>query len=170
MQKQKIGKISIFNSLDVKLKFLMSWIELTQFSVESSWIELKIWATQLELSWKCEQFNFELSRIQNVNLKLNLMISLLLESIHSVVKDSEAKESSDMLIVEEINTFFIMFLMKVSSFLSCYLQKKTFSHSFYSSKWWFHVNERWRLEKQKCWSCSESSFLTSDLKSCKYSR
>ncbi len=150
MQKQKIGKISIFNSLDVKLKFLMSWIELTQFSVESSWIEL--------------------SRIQNVNSKLNLMISLLLESIHSVVKDSEAKESSDMLIVEEINTFFITSLMKVSSFLSCYLQKKTFSHCFYSSKWWFHVNERWRLEKQKCWSCSESSSLTSDLKSCKYSR
>jgi len=58
----------------------------------------------------------------------------LLESTHSVIKDSEAKESSDMLIVEEINTSFIASLMKVSSFLPCYLQKKTFSHSFYSLK------------------------------------
>jgi len=121
-------------------------------------------------SWLSIKVNFKSSWIQNINSKLNLMISLLLESIHSVVKDSEAKKSSNMLIVEEINTFFITSLMKVSSFLSCYLQKKTFSHSFYSSKWWFHVNERWRLKKQKYWSCSESSSLTSDLKSCKYSR
>ncbi len=54
MQKQKTEKISIFSSLDIKLKFLTSQVELTQFSVESSHVELKIWATQLESSWKCE--------------------------------------------------------------------------------------------------------------------
>jgi len=45
----------------------------------------------------------------------------LLESTHSVVKDSEAKESSDMLIIEEINISFIASLMKVTSFLPRYL-------------------------------------------------
>ncbi len=78
MQKDnaKVEKISIFNSLDVKLEFLTSWVELIQFSVELSWIELKICSIWLKLSWKCEQLNFESSWIQNVNLKLNLMISL----------------------------------------------------------------------------------------------
>ncbi len=76
MQKSKIGKFSIFSFLDVKLKFLMSWVELTQFSVESSRVKLKIWATRLESSWKCEQLDSILIRVQNVNLKLNLMISL----------------------------------------------------------------------------------------------
>ena len=32
-------------------------VELTQFSVESSHIKLKIWVTQFELSWKCEQLD-----------------------------------------------------------------------------------------------------------------
>ncbi len=52
----KVEKISIFSSLDVKLKFLMNWVKLTQFSVESSCIKLKIWATQLwiELNSKCQ--------------------------------------------------------------------------------------------------------------------
>jgi len=56
MQKDnaKVEKISIFNSFNVKLKFLMSWIELTQFSIESSYIELKIYAIWLKLSWKCK--------------------------------------------------------------------------------------------------------------------
>ena len=76
MQKQKTGKFSIFSSLDVKLKFLTNRVELIQFSVESSRVELKIWATRLESSWKCEQLDFESSRIQNVNSKLDLMISL----------------------------------------------------------------------------------------------
>ncbi len=78
MQKDnaKVEKFSIFNFLDVKLKFLMSWIKLTQFSVELSHVELKICATQLKSSWKCEQLNFKLSWIQNVNSKLDLMISL----------------------------------------------------------------------------------------------
>jgi len=49
---------------------------LIQFSVELSHVELKIWATWLELSWKCEQFNSISVRVQNVNLKLNLIISL----------------------------------------------------------------------------------------------
>ncbi len=54
MQKQKTGKISIFSSLDAKLEFLTSRVELTQFPVESSRVELKIWAIRLESSWKCE--------------------------------------------------------------------------------------------------------------------
>ncbi len=56
MQKSKIGKFSIFSSFDVKLKFLMSRVELTQFSVESSHVKLKIWAIQLNLdsSSKCQ--------------------------------------------------------------------------------------------------------------------
>ncbi len=56
MQKSKTEKFSIFNSLDVKLKFLTNRVELTQFSVESSCIELKIWAIRLNLdsSSKCQ--------------------------------------------------------------------------------------------------------------------
>ncbi len=81
------------------------------------------------------------------------LAAVWLDSRHdlNIVKDSEAKESSDMLLIEEINTSFIASLMKVSSFLSCYsLKKKTFSSSLYSSKWWFHVNEKWMHEMLKC--------------------
>ena len=42
MQKLKTGKFSIFNSLDVKLEFLISRVKLTQFSVELNCVELKI--------------------------------------------------------------------------------------------------------------------------------
>ena len=42
MQKSKTGKISIFSSFDAKLEFLASQVELTQFSVESSRVKLKI--------------------------------------------------------------------------------------------------------------------------------
>ncbi len=44
MQKDnaKVEKISIFSFLDVKLKFLMSQVELTQFSIKLSCIKLKI--------------------------------------------------------------------------------------------------------------------------------
>ncbi len=77
MQKLKTGKISIFNSFDIKLEFLMSWVKLTQFSVELNRVKLKIWATWLESSWKCEQLNSILIWVQNINLKLNLMISLV---------------------------------------------------------------------------------------------
>jgi len=78
MQKDnaKVGKISIFSSLDIKLEFLTSQVELTQFSVEMSCVKLKICSTRLKLNWKCEQLNFESSWIQNVNSKLDLMISL----------------------------------------------------------------------------------------------
>ncbi len=76
MQKSKTGKFSIFNSLDVKLEFLTSQVELTQFSVESNCIELKIWAIRLKSSWKCEQFDSILIQVQNVNSKLDSMISL----------------------------------------------------------------------------------------------
>ncbi len=45
MQKDnaKVEKFSIFNSLNVKLKFLTNQVELIQFSVESSHVELKIY-------------------------------------------------------------------------------------------------------------------------------
>ncbi len=76
MQKSKTGKISIFSPFDAKLEFLASRVELTRFLVESSRVELEICSTRLKSSWKCEQFNFESSRIQNVNLKLDLMINL----------------------------------------------------------------------------------------------
>ncbi len=45
MQKSKTEKFSIFSSFDIKLKFLMNWVKLTQFSVELSRVKLKIWAT-----------------------------------------------------------------------------------------------------------------------------
>ncbi len=79
MQKDnaKVGKISIFNSLDIKLKFLTSQVELTQFSVKSSRVKLKIWAIRLESNWKCEQLDLISIRVQNVNLKLDLTISLM---------------------------------------------------------------------------------------------
>ncbi len=85
MQKDnaKVEKISIFSFLDVKLKFLTSRVKLTQFSVELNHVKLKICSTWLELSWKYEQFDFESSWIQNVNLKLNLMISLI-DWLHQV--------------------------------------------------------------------------------------
>ncbi len=76
MQKQKTGKISIFSPLDAKLEFLASRVELIQFPVGSSRVKLKIWATRLESSWKCEQLDFESDRIQNVNPKLDSTISL----------------------------------------------------------------------------------------------
>ncbi len=77
MQKSKTGKFSIFSSLDAKLESLAGRVELTQFSVGSSRVELKICSTRLESSWKCEQPDFESSRIQNVNSKLDSTISLI---------------------------------------------------------------------------------------------
>ncbi len=77
MQKSKTGKFSIFSSLDVKLEFLASRVELIQFPVESSCVKLKIWAIQLESSWKCEQFDSISIQVQNVNSKLDSMISLI---------------------------------------------------------------------------------------------
>jgi len=46
----KSEKISIFSSLDVKLKFLTSQVKLTQFSVELNQVELKICSTQFKLN------------------------------------------------------------------------------------------------------------------------
>ncbi len=50
---QKSGKISILSSLDAKLEFLTSRVELTRFLVKSSHVELKICSTRLESNWKC---------------------------------------------------------------------------------------------------------------------
>ena len=79
MQKSKIEKFSIFNFFNVKLKFLTSQVKLIQFSVELSHVKLKIWVIWLELSWKCKQLNSILIWVQNVNLKLNSMINLVLK-------------------------------------------------------------------------------------------
>ncbi len=46
--------VSILSSLDIKLKFLTSWVELTQLLLKSRQVELKICSIQLELSWKCK--------------------------------------------------------------------------------------------------------------------
>ncbi len=46
----KVEKNSIFSSLNVKLEFLMSWVELTQFLVELSRVKLKIDSIWLELN------------------------------------------------------------------------------------------------------------------------
>ena len=58
MQKSKIGKFSIFNSLDVKLEFLTSRVETRQVEnmLNSTQVELKMWATQLwiESNSKCQ--------------------------------------------------------------------------------------------------------------------
>ncbi len=80
MQKSKTGKFSIFSSLDAKLEFLASRVKLTQFSVESSRVELEICSIRLESSWKCEQLDSSTIRVQNVNSKLDLMISLVLST------------------------------------------------------------------------------------------
>ncbi len=78
--------VSILSSLNVKLEFLTSWVKLTQLLLESRWVELKICSTWLELSWKCEQLDSRLIQVQNVNLKLNLMISLIenLNNLHII--------------------------------------------------------------------------------------
>ncbi len=106
----------------------------------------------------------------DVNQWLQWVTNFIARKYNSVVKDSEAKESFDMLIIEEINTSFIASLMKVSSFLPHY-SWKTFSHSLYSLKWWSHVDEEWMHKMQKCWSCSaESNSWTNDWRSCRCSR
>ncbi len=71
---QKSEKISIFNFLDIKLRFLMSWVELIQFLVELSHVKLKICSTWLELSWKCEQLDFKLSWIRLI-IKLSFELT-----------------------------------------------------------------------------------------------
>lgn len=49
MQKDnvKVKKISIFNFLNIKFKFLMNQVKLTQFSVKLSHVKLKMCVIQL---------------------------------------------------------------------------------------------------------------------------
>ncbi len=68
--------VSILSSLNVKLEFLTSRVELTQLLLESRRIELKICSIQLESSWKCEQLDSRSIQVQNVNSILNSIISL----------------------------------------------------------------------------------------------
>ncbi len=98
MQKQKVEKISIFSSLDVKLEFLTSRVKLTQFSVESSRVKLKIWATRLESSWKCEQFDSISIRVQNLNLKLDLTISLTIRNERVEREESKRTKKNESMI------------------------------------------------------------------------
>ena len=122
MQKLKIGKFSIFNFLDVKLKFLTNQVKLTQFSVESSYVKLKIWATQLKSSWKCEQLNLILIQVQNVNLKLNLMISLLTaDSQFKMNKIFRCLNFNSLLLKHELQTFHLWYayvLLLISSLIT----------------------------------------------------
>ncbi len=78
MQKSKTGKFSIFSPLGAKLGFLAGRVGLTQFLVGSGRVGLEICSTQLKSGWKCEQPDFESGRIQNVNPKPDLTISLML--------------------------------------------------------------------------------------------
>ncbi len=130
MQKSKIGKISIFSFLDVKLKFLTSQIKLTQFLVESSYVELKICSIRLKLSWKCEQLDFESSRIQNVNSKLNSMISLSVSD----------RDKSCALSV-------ILFIASFSSISACLVTQCSFSVTSWdqmlSCAVWTHCRRVW---------------------------
>ena len=86
MQKPKTGKFSIFSPLGVKLGSLAGRVGLIQFPVGSDRVELKICSIRLESSWKCEQSDFESSRIQNVNPKLDSMISLFFLKLNDVLK------------------------------------------------------------------------------------
>ncbi len=115
--------VSILSALDVKFKFLMSWVKLTQFLVELSHVKLKIWATQLELSWKCEQLNLILIQIQNVNSKLNLIISLL---VH------------DFLLFSFSHKFDLLF--KELKYWRCNQDKILYSHSIIHAYFNEHLN------------------------------
>ncbi len=78
----KCKKIMQKSGKNLYLALLMSQVELTRFLVESNRVKLKICSTWLESSWKCEQLDFKSSRIQNVNSKLDLTISL---NFHCIV-------------------------------------------------------------------------------------
>ncbi len=76
MQRRKIEKISIFNSLDVIFDFLMSWIENSnQVSIQSQYqIELECWNRVFKSSQKID-IKY-LSWVRRLISKLDLMINL----------------------------------------------------------------------------------------------
>lgn len=74
MQKDNVNnqKISIFNFTK------SSRVELIKFSVESSQVKLRNKVIQLKSNRESSQIKNKLSRVKNVNLKLDLTINLLL--------------------------------------------------------------------------------------------
>ncbi len=124
MQKSKIEKFSILNFFNVKLKFLTSQVKLIQFSVELSHVKLKIWVIWLELSWKCKQLNSILIWVQNVNLKLNSMINLVLKL---AVSESFVSKSF-------ISKFFILKFFILKFFISEFFISKSFVSKFFILK------------------------------------
>ncbi len=125
MQKSKTGKISIFSSLDIKLKFLTSRIELTQFSVESSRVKLKIWATRLriESNSKC-QFETRLDDQSNDYKSWKMKRSLF------AVTDLHSSALNCFLLTHEQRNWkmFLWFSVKKSIFLSNWYVRKSFFH------------------------------------------
>ena len=76
MQRRKIGKISIFSSLDVIFDFLTSRVENSNRVLIQSWyqIESECWNWVFESSQKIDiEYS---SRVRRLISKLNLMISL----------------------------------------------------------------------------------------------
>ncbi len=134
MQKSKIEKFSIFNFFNVKLKFLTSQVKLIQFSVELSHVKLKIWVIWLELSWKCKQLNSILIWVQNVNLKLNSMINLVLKLAVSESFVSKSFISKFFILKFFILKFFISEFFISKSFVSKFFILKFFISEFFISK------------------------------------
>ncbi len=132
MQKQKTGKISIFSSFDVKLEFLTSRVKLTQFSVGSSRVKLKIWAIWLESSWKCEQFDSISIWIQNVNSKLNLMISLIMtvQNKMKMMFQTHFSSSSEIFMLNTKDFKYLFLIENDASLMHCKIKRVVYKMMF----------------------------------------
>ena len=123
----------------------MSWVELTQFSVEFSHVKLKIWAIRLELSWKCKQLNSISIQVQNVNLKLNLMISLLITTEYTCltfVKIAFHVKTLKWLSISILMTWFIFIYQRCTSHCSFIVASLKLIHSilnFWFDNWVFYL-------------------------------
>ncbi len=111
MQKSKTEKFSIFSSLDVKLEFLTSRVELIQFSVESSHVKLKMWATQLDLdlSSKCQ-----LETRLNDQSMSNTELMTLKQYLNDVLMKEWIKH-----FISSIDAFILFILKKNDSLCLC---------------------------------------------------
>ncbi len=111
MQKSKTEKFSIFSSLDVKLEFLTSRVELIQFSVESSHVKLKMWATQLDLdlSSKCQ-----LETWLNDQSMSNTELMTLKQYLNDVLMKEWIKH-----FISSIDAFILFILKKNDSLCLC---------------------------------------------------
>ncbi len=111
MQKSKTENFSIFSSLDVKLEFLTSRVELIQFSVESSHVKLKMWATQLDLdlSSKCQ-----LETRLNDQSMSNTELMTLKQYLNDVLMKEWIKH-----FISSIDAFILFILKKNDSLCLC---------------------------------------------------